>query len=175
MDKEFLQGVDENDNLIRAEDRVVVHSSKLWHRGIHVFVYNPKKEMLVQKRSSDKDKYPNRYDCSICGHVISGDSYERTAIRELREELGVRNVVIKPITRFRMPYGSKDNMVCKLFECSYDGKIKPNEEITEIKFLNAEELKRIIRNQPKMFTPWFVEILKWNFDMKNKLHIFEIY
>jgi isopentenyl-diphosphate delta-isomerase type 1 len=172
---ELLSVVDENDKFIRAEDRKIVHSSTMWHRGIHVFVYNPKKEMLVQKRSSDKDKYPNTYDCSISGQVNAGETYRTSATRELKEELRIRNVDIKPVIRFRMPYGPKDYHICKLFECSYDGKIKSNKEISEIKFLNAEELKRIMRDQPKMFTPWFVEMLKWHFNMKNKLHIFEIY
>ena len=76
---------------------------------------------------------------------------------------------------FRMPYGPMDFHVCKLFKCIFDGEIKPNDEISEIKFFEMNELKRLINENLKMFTPWFVEMLKWNFDMKNKLHIFEIY
>jgi 16S rRNA (adenine1518-N6/adenine1519-N6)-dimethyltransferase len=169
---ELLSVVDENDNLIKGEERKIVHSSTLWHRGIHVFVFNNKGELLVQLRSPIKDKYPDTYDCSISGQVNFGEDYEETAIRELEEELGIRNVKIKPTLHFKMPYGPKDYHVCKLFECVYDEKIKPNEEISEIKFFKMNELKKLIDEKPEMFTPWFVEILKWYFRMENKLNIF---
>jgi len=172
---EMLTIVDENDNLIKSEERKVVHSSTLWHRGIHVFVFNSKGELLVQLRSPLKDKYPNTYDCSISGQVNFGEDYEATATRELEEELGIKNPSIKPVLHFRMPYGPNDYHICKLFKCVYDEEIKPNEEISEIKFFEMNELKRLINENLKMFTPWFVEMLKWHFNMKNKLHIFNLY
>jgi len=170
---EMLTVVDENDNLLKAEERKTVHSSTLWHRGIHVFIFNNKGELLVQLRSPIKDKYPNTYDCSISGQVNFGESYEETAIRELEEELGIKNADIKMLLHFRMPYGPKDYHICKLFRCIYDGKIEPNEEISEIKFFKMEELKKLINEKPEIFTPWFVEILKWHFKVENKLHIFD--
>jgi len=172
---ELLSVVDEDDNLIRGEDRRVVHSSTLWHRGVHVLVFNSKGELIAQLRSHSKDKYPSTYDCSLSGQVTYGENYEETATRELEEELGIGDVEIKLILHFRMPYGPKDYMVCKLFKCNYDGKIKPNEEVSEIKFFEMGELKRIVNKNPEMLTPWFVEILKRHFKMENKLHIFRSY
>ena len=169
---ELLSIVDENDNLLKGEERKVVHSSTSWHRGIHVFVYNDKKDLLIQRRSHSKDKYPNAYDCSISGQVNFGETYEKTAIRELEEELGIKKVNIEPVLHFRMPYGPQDYHVCKLFQCTYDGNINPNEEIAEIKFFKLDELKKLITKEPEKFTPWFVEMLKWHFKMENKLHIF---
>lgn len=173
--KEVVAVVDENDNLIKGEERKVVHSSTLWHRGIYVFVFNSKGELLIQLRSPIKDKYPNTYDCSISGQVNFGEEYEKTAIRELEEELGIKNVNIKPLLHFRMPYGTKDYHVCKLFKCVHDGKIKPNEEISEIKFFKMDELKKLLNKKPEIFTPWFVEMLKWYFKRDNKLYVFEDY
>jgi len=172
---ELLNVVDENDSLIKGEERKIVHSSTLWHRGIHVFVYNSGRKLLTQLRSPTKDKYPNTYDCSISGQVNFGESYETTATRELEEELGIKSVDIKPVLHFRMPYGPQDYHVCKLFKCVYGGKVKPNEEISEIKFFKMSELKKVIKEKPEMFTPWFVEMLKWHFKMDNKLHIFNKY
>lgn len=172
--KELVAVVDEDDNLIRGEERKIIHSSTLWHRGIHVFVFNTKGELLVQLRSPTKDKYPNTYDCSISGQVNFGEDYETTAVRELGEELGIKTA-IKPVIHFRMPYGPQDYHVCKLFKCVYDGEFKLNEEVSEIKFFKMNELEKMINQKPEIFTPWFVEMLKWYFKKDNKLHVFEMY
>ncbi|MFH1229628.1 MAG: NUDIX domain-containing protein [Candidatus Aenigmatarchaeota archaeon] len=166
---ELLAVVDENDNPLRGEDRKVVHSSTLWHRGIHVFVFNPQGELLVQLRSPLKDKYPDTYDCSISGQVGYGEQYEETASREIVEELGIKGAKLIPALHFRMRYGPSDYHVCKLFECVYDGEIKPNEEVSEIKFLGMNDLRKLLVGRPEMFTPWFVELLKWYFKMENNL------
>jgi isopentenyl-diphosphate delta-isomerase len=172
---ELFSVVDENDNLIKGEERSIVHSSKQWHRDIGVFIFNSRGELLVQIRSLDKDKHPNKYDCSVSGHVEYGEEYEEAAVRETKEELGIDNVKIKPVLHCRMVAGPNDYQITKLFKCIYDGKIKPNEEVSEIRFFELEDLREIIDKEPDKLAPWFLEILKWYFKMDNKLHIFEVY
>jgi isopentenyldiphosphate isomerase len=45
--------------------------------------------VALQKRSPNKDTFPNRWDISAAGHIESGDESRPTAVRELAEELGV--------------------------------------------------------------------------------------
>lgn len=47
-------------------------------------------ELLLQKRSHDKDSFPDCYDISSAGHVPAGSSVLDSAIRELSEELGIK-------------------------------------------------------------------------------------
>ncbi|MFH1473992.1 MAG: NUDIX domain-containing protein [Candidatus Aenigmatarchaeota archaeon] len=173
--EEIISVVDEKDILLRGEDRKKVHASTFWHRGIHVFLFNKKGELLVQLRSPDKDKYPNTFDCSVSGHVDYGNGYLETANREMNEEVGLDGLDLELLVHFRMVYGDRDYMISKLFRCEYGGEIKPNEEVSEIKFLKMDELKKAIIEKPDMFTPWFVEMLKWHFKMENKLHILKVY
>ncbi len=49
----------------------------------------PDYEVLLQKRSMEKDSYPGCYDISSAGHVAAGGGYLETALRELSEELGI--------------------------------------------------------------------------------------
>lgn len=46
-------------------------------------------ELLLQKRSHDKDSFPDCYDISSAGHVPAGSAVLDSAIRELSEELGI--------------------------------------------------------------------------------------
>ena len=50
---------------------------------------NGKTQALLQKRSLDKDSFPGCYDISSAGHIPSGDGFLESALRELKEELGV--------------------------------------------------------------------------------------
>ena len=68
------------------------HRDGIPHRTAHVWIVREKEgrtEILLQKRSEDKDSFPGLYDTSSAGHIPAGDEPLDSAIRELREELGV--------------------------------------------------------------------------------------
>lgn len=87
---ELFDLVDENDKVIGQVLRKEVHRDKsLIHRSITVLVFVDGK-LLLQKRSRTKDTYPLYWTSSCTGHVATGESYEKTAKRELSEELGLK-------------------------------------------------------------------------------------
>ena len=81
---EYLDVVDENNQFICRETREKIHSSGLWHRGVHVLVFNSKGRLILQMRSAEKDKFPKHYDCSVSEHLEEGEPYEAAAIRGLK-------------------------------------------------------------------------------------------
>lgn len=86
---ELFDIVDSDDKGIGQALRQEVHRDKsLIHRSITVLVFIDGK-LLLQQRSKTKDTYPLYWTSSCTGHVLSGDSYEETAKRELIEELGL--------------------------------------------------------------------------------------
>ncbi|MBN1308375.1 MAG: NUDIX domain-containing protein [Chitinispirillaceae bacterium] len=50
---------------------------------------NSRGALLLQKRSPFKETFPGLWDISAAGHISAGDSSRETAVRELREELGI--------------------------------------------------------------------------------------
>jgi isopentenyldiphosphate isomerase len=46
-------------------------------------------QILLQKRSEGKDSHPGCFDISSAGHIPAGVDYTDSAVRELKEELGV--------------------------------------------------------------------------------------
>lgn len=170
MSHEILCAVDKNDRPIGTASRKEIHSSKMWHRGVHVFLYDKKGNMIVQRRGPKKDKYPNKLDCAVSEHSLSDEDCETAAKRGLKEELGI-SPRIKLLVHFRMVYGPKDYMVCKLFECKHKGKIRPNEEVNGVFYIQPAELMEMIRKDPSSMTPWFREMLKWKYGIKSKLQV----
>jgi len=86
---EIFDVVDDHDRVVSSASRHEVHTRRLHHRAVHIFVFNKNGELFLQKRSRWKDAHPGRWDSSAAGHVNSGDDYESTAARELTEELGI--------------------------------------------------------------------------------------
>jgi len=66
-----------------------VHTDGDWHRAVHIWIYNSQGNLVLQKRAAGKDTFPGRWDVSVGGHVTSGDSVLETALKEVREELGI--------------------------------------------------------------------------------------
>jgi isopentenyldiphosphate isomerase len=89
MSEEIFDVVNERDEVIDAKPRSYVHANGLLHRAVHVLVFNSRGEIFLQKRSMKKDRQPGVWDSSCSGHVDSGETYDETAGRELREEIGL--------------------------------------------------------------------------------------
>lgn len=84
-----LEIIDDNDNIIGIETRGKVHEEGLLHREIHIWFITPMGEIIFQHRSKNKDTYPDKLDATVGGHVEPNDSYEKTAIKECKEETGL--------------------------------------------------------------------------------------
>ena len=91
--KELLDIVDKNGCPTgEVVDREYAHLNGIWHRTSHLWLMRKKNgavEILLQKRSKDKDSFPGCYDISSAGHIPAGIGYRESALRELKEELGV--------------------------------------------------------------------------------------
>ncbi len=90
---EIIDIVDEN-GIPTGETvvREVAHEQGIRHRTSHVWLLRHREgtlQVLLQKRSPDKDSFPNQWDISSAGHIPAGDDWKESAIRELSEELGL--------------------------------------------------------------------------------------
>ncbi len=77
----------------KTVSRSTAHRDGILHRTAHVWitrVQDGRRQILLQKRSMVKDSHPGLYDTSSAGHIPAGDDPLPSALRELKEELGVR-------------------------------------------------------------------------------------
>ena len=90
---EWLDIVDENGEPTgKTVERCFAHRNGIRHRTAHVWLFRKRDgetEILLQKRSENKDSFPGCYDISSAGHIPAGIGYIPSALRELSEELGL--------------------------------------------------------------------------------------
>lgn len=89
-DNTRLNIVNEEGKIIGEDTRTNIHLHGLLHREIHVWLYTPSGNLILQHRGKDKDTYPDLLDASVSGHVELGMNFEDTALQELEEETGIK-------------------------------------------------------------------------------------
>jgi len=172
---EYLDVVDENNEIIGKEPREKIHNGGLWHRGVHVLVFNSKGRLILQTRSAAKDKFPNHYDCSVSEHVKEGETYEAAAIRGLKEELKITDMQLKTLLRFKMNYGPNDNMISELYECRYDSQTQIDKRETQsLGIFSLDEVDEMLKKNKDKFAFWTKEILKWYLKLPSEVKVLSI-
>jgi len=153
---EFLTIVDENDRPLKSMDRATIHRDNLLHRAVHILLVNHRGELLLQKRSYRKDRFPRRWDSSAAGHVDADESYQDCAKRELREEVGVEAVLEKV---GKLPASeSTGHEFIEIFAGIHEGPFHWNQhEIETGGFFKLDMIDAWIATRPHDFAPGFIE------------------
>jgi 16S rRNA (adenine1518-N6/adenine1519-N6)-dimethyltransferase len=157
---ELFDVVDEQDRVNGQERRSVVHAQGLAHRAVHVFVFNSRGQLLVQRRSPTKDEFPLTYTSSASGHVAAGETYEDCAPRELNEEIGLE----APLERLvKLPASVETaHEFTVLFRAVTDAVPIPNEsEVASLTYFTLDELSALLLAEPSAFSPPFATLLRW--------------
>jgi 8-oxo-dGTP pyrophosphatase MutT (NUDIX family) len=148
---EIVAIVDENNRLVGAEPRFRMRALGLIHRATYILVFNSNGDLFCHKRTRDKDVYPGYYDVAAGGVVLTDESYDQAAERELEEELGIRNVQLSQLFDFFW-----DDPVSRVwgqsYQCIYDGTmVLQKEEIESGEFCRIEDIFKSAENDP--YTP----------------------
>jgi 16S rRNA (adenine1518-N6/adenine1519-N6)-dimethyltransferase len=158
-DNERFPVVDKNDRILRDASRSEVHGNNLPHRAVHILISNPAGEVYLQQRSRWKDRHPLKWDSSAAGHVIAAESYDETAQRELKEELGI-SVYLKKISK--LPASERtDREFIWLYRGEAVGNFSPNRiEIETGAFFPEKVIDGWVAARPEDFAPGFIECWK---------------
>lgn len=190
---EKLEIYDLNENLIEIKDRDEFYKEikeEFTQKGsisrkvktIKLLLMNSSGRIYLQKRSKIKSENLGLYDKTVGGHVVAGDSFDMTVVRECAEELGFPATVLAPeefeksikttkldiigifrkieyIPNFMSERISKNNskiiqpLMNSTYIGYYDGPINfIDGESSGIEVFALDELKEEIQNNPNKFT-----------------------
>ena len=153
---EWFDVVDEDNQVTGRATRQEVHRLGLRHRAVHIFVFNRRGELFLQKRSRLKDHYPGAWDSSAAGHLDAGEDYHPAMVRELREELGIETHEAQEIGRVpACPETGWEHV--RIFRVVHEGPVRfPCGEIEDGLWLAPEEIAAWIAARPDDFAPGFL-------------------
>lgn len=161
--------VNEQDEAIGSMEKMEAHEKALLHRAFSVFIFNSKREMLLQQRSDKKYHSAGLWTNACCSHPSPGEDTATAAARRLKEELGFTAPLKEAFTfiyRTDFENGLTENEFDHVYTGVYDGRVVADEdEVKNFAFIAMDEIEESIRRDPGKFTTWFViafpEIKKW--------------
>jgi isopentenyldiphosphate isomerase len=185
MANELIDICDENNNFINIQRmKSGAHRDGLWHRAIHVWIYNSQGEILLNLRAKDKSYFPDVWDI-LGGHVSAGEEPIISALREIGEEVGLKverdDLEFIFVDKTNVYYENiKNNEFHYVYFSKFDGNMDQlkiqEEEIQEIKFIPAGKIEEELKTNPDKYLPhgdyWFkmIDEIKKRTSMKEILN-----
>lgn len=142
--------------------------NNLYRIIIHVAVIDSKGRMLIQQRQPFKHGWPNLWDMTTGGHVVSGETSSQGAQRELKEELGINidftdirpSFTVNFSTGFDDIYIIRKDIDLSTLKLQY-------EEVQAAKWATLDEIMQMIDDG--VFIPYHKNIIRLIFDMKDQM------
>ncbi len=137
---EWVDIVNEEDEVVASAARQQMRSEGLRHRATYIVVTDGAGRVLAQRRADNKDFAPGKLDATAGGVVQSGEDQLASARREAEEELGIADIPFAEHGKFYFEEGS-----CRvwgsLFSCVCRGPFALQDgEVTEVSWMTPEEI-----------------------------------
>lgn len=153
---ELIDVVNENNELTgQIEERWTAYEKGLWRRTVSCWIMNKNGDILLQKRTANKRRNPNKW-AKTGGQVDSGESAEEAIFREVKEELGIEipQEQIKVVEIRKSDDKNKRFAYNFIFVVNY----KINEytlqkdEVAEVKYVSIENMENLKKNDDTNYT-----------------------
>ncbi len=138
-----------------------------WFKCIHAYIVTPDLKFLIQRRSLEKQYFPGIWDITT-GTVLSGEESLDTAIREVKEELGLDVSSFKTylVGKSRC-YDCLNDIYVFVGEFDMSHLTLQKEEVMDAKLISIDEMLDLIENSNFKDDEYYRTL----FDFFNKLSI----
>lgn len=135
------------------------HRQRLPHKSVVVLVYDGDNRLYLRKRSEKKSRFPGRWDLSVRGHVLPGESAFDAAVREVWETLCLRTDRLKFLSN-RPPGPETGFEYMTIFILARPPHpLEPDPgEVEEGYYHTPEEVQYLVREFRELLTPGLVSL-----------------
>ena len=174
--EEIFDVYDIDGNLLGQRPKSFCHGPNpgVFHKPVWIWIYNDKKQILVQKRAKCKKNNPSKWDMPSAGHVDAGETSLEGCVRETKEELGldVNQNQFEFIVEWKA-LESWELAQVYLLNCNVkakDMKLQV-EEVECVKWLDYKEFEKLLYSDEfvphqKSYKDFVCDIFKKKFEIK---------
>lgn len=156
----------------KTMERGAKHPAGKYRLVVHICIFNSRGQMLIQQRQTTKFGWPNMWDISASGSVISGETSCMAAERELGEELGISISFAnrRPAITVHFPDGMGDVFLIEQ-DVNLASLTLQEEEVQAVRWADEAEILRLIEED--CFIPYQPHFIGLLFYLRNHatLHI----
>ncbi|MFV9550728.1 NUDIX hydrolase [Algibacter sp. PT7-4] len=137
----------------KSELKSVIHQKGYYHNTAHIWLFTTNGEVLLSQRSASKSICPLMWDVSVAGHIDAGETIEKAAIRETKEEIGltITEKELKKIGVFECFKSYNNTIFDNEFHHTFIAELKTpisklkiqKEEVEAIKLVTLDKLKQL--------------------------------
>jgi 8-oxo-dGTP pyrophosphatase MutT (NUDIX family) len=148
---EFIDVVDEHNQVIGQITKSELYEKKPNHRIVHVLIYNDRDEMALQLRSASVVFCPNHWVTTVGGHVQAGETAEAAAKREMMEEIGVDLPLAHLFdAEYRPPTLPGMIKFLTIYRATYNGPFRPDSnDVARVDFFALPAIMRMMARGEK--------------------------
>ena len=156
---EYVSLVDEQDNEIGVMEKLQAHQEALLHRAISVFIFNDRKELLLQQRAAGKYHSPLLWTNTCCSHPRPGEVVIEAANRRLMEEMRMAcnltyefSFTYKAVLTEELTEHEFDHV---FFGESNETPVPNPAEVADWKYMALDDIEADMEKNPGVYTSWF--------------------
>jgi len=164
MEEVMVILVDEKDNEIGLMPKTEAHKKAMLHRAISVFIFNSKREWLLQRRAITKYHSGGLWTNTCCSHPLPNETNIDAVNRRLQQEMGMQ-CSLKEIFSFTYKEALDNELTEYEFDHVFIGisDFIPIINVTEValfKYVKYNDLTLDLKNNPSDYTVWFKKIFE---------------
>ena len=144
-------------------DKLEAHQKGVLHRAFSIFLFNDKKELLLQQRAAHKYHGAELWTNTCCSHQQLGEDNLTAAQNRLQFEMGI-SCPLEEKFSFLYKAEVENNLIEHELDFIFMGiynenPVINNTEVMDYKWIAISELINWIDANPEQFTYWFKEVL----------------
>jgi isopentenyl-diphosphate delta-isomerase type 1 len=165
--------VNEHDQEVGTEEKMLAHKMGLLHRAFSVFIYRRQDnnlEFLLQRRQLTKYHCGGLWTNTCCSHPRLQESVQMAAERRLKEEMSL-SIPLTVVGSFIYQASFDNGLIEHEFDHVLIGEylrekhendsiqVDP-QEVLEYRWIGLSELQQELKENPKLYTPWLKPALE---------------
>ena len=169
---QLLDAVDDRDQVIRSVPPVPRRKVFRRHQNFrvaHLFLFNDRSQLLLQRLADSRDRHPGRWGSSVAAYVNAGEEYMHAIERRAAEEIGVQVGNLEDLGKTSM----EEESGCTKFVTLFKGRVRGSLEfdidsahVCKVKFRPIDSILRMRSEDPSKFTPTFLHLLDFFQDLE---------